>query len=51
MVNGVLVGGRGNGHWRQWDFEPYFQDDWRIRPNLTLNLGIRYYDLSPFWDA
>lgn len=42
-VNGVPVGGFGRGHWHYLDFEPYFQDDWRVNHKLTLNLGARYY--------
>jgi hypothetical protein len=25
-----------------WQFAPYVQDDWRARPNLTFNIGVRW---------
>jgi len=29
----------------------YFQDDWRLRPNLTINLGVRYEPMQIPYDA
>lgn len=50
-VNGVPVGGYPKGHWQMTDFEPFIQDDWKVKPNLTLNLGVRYYIYSRIHDV
>ena len=33
---------------RSWEPSFYVQDDWRVKPNLTLNLGVRYDVYTPF---
>jgi hypothetical protein len=30
-----------------WNFESYVQDNWRVTPRLTLDLGIRFYHQTP----
>jgi Carboxypeptidase regulatory-like domain len=32
-------------------FEPYLQDIWKVKPNLTLTLGLRYSLFSPIWET
>jgi hypothetical protein len=32
-------------------YEGYFQDSWRARPNLTINLGLRYTYARPVYEA
>ena len=41
-VNKPLAGGREVFYYDWHDFFAYGQDEWKIRPNLTLTLGLRY---------
>ena len=38
-------------YFRSWEPGFYVQDDWHVRPWLTLNMGVRYDIYTPFSDA
>jgi len=45
-----IVAGNPNAHLSMTDVGLYFQDDWRVKPNLTVNLGLRYENQTNIHD-
>ena len=37
-----ISGGNPEARVSRTDFSPFIQDDWRVRPNLTISAGLRY---------
>lgn len=38
-------------HFRDHEYETYFQDQWRMKPNVTLTYGLRYSILQPPYET
>lgn len=38
-------------NWASDEYDLYFGDSWKLRPNLTINYGLRYELMSPVWET
>jgi hypothetical protein len=45
-----LISGVADTDWRAFDAGFFYQDDWKMSPKLTLNLGLRYDYMTFMWD-
>ncbi len=43
--------GPGTIRFRSRAWSLFFQDDWRVNARLTINAGLRYEYLTPYWEA
>jgi hypothetical protein len=52
-ANGKLlpVGSSSNRTFATQEYDGYFQDSWRIRPNLTVTYGLRYQTSTPVYET
>src|SRR6185503_3819678 len=41
-INKPLPGGEAIQYYKWYDYHAFFQDEWRIRPTLTVTYGVRY---------
>ena len=55
LLNQLATKGRGSltGLWgqRQWRLASFFQDDFKLQPNLTLNVGLRWEYTQPLLEV